>query len=240
MIDYTMVLQISEWLGVAAVTTMASLSLRFKRKPLLFEFPLRESIVAGMLYLSILVLGFIYYARSPIPSGFLPAIVQRFMVASICVLPFIAALFIRRQPPLSAGIGKSNLSHSLRLALVLVFLAIFLRGKIYSLINGISFEQGQFLIVCLGVSFLEEGIFRGYIQPRLSAWQGPIPGWIATSILYTIWQVPRLLSNPASLFINLTIVFIQGLLLGWVMLKSGHVVAPAIYRTFSEWMFILG
>jgi membrane protease YdiL (CAAX protease family) len=240
MIDNSTLLLISEWLGVAAITTLSSVSLRFKRKPLIFEFPRREGLAAGMLYLSILAVSFIFYAKNPVTVENPAAMTQQLTQAGICALPFIAALFLRKQPFLSAGIGKSNLNHSIRLALVLVFLTLFLRGKVFSLLHGVSSQQGLMLVLILGVSVIEEAIFRGYIQSRLVSWVGTIPGWILCSFLYTIWQIPRFMANPQTLMVNLGISLIQSLLLGYVMLKSGHAAAPAIYRAFSEWMSILG
>ena len=36
----------------------------------------------------------------------------------------------------------------------------------------------------------------------------------------------------------LLVTLIQGLLLGWIMQKSGHVLAPILYRAVSLWMLV--
>jgi membrane protease YdiL (CAAX protease family) len=58
--------------------------------------------------------------------------------------------------------------------------------------------------------------------------------------LYTLWQLPgRIWVLPfASLGVLLLVTLIQGLLLGWIMQKSGHVLAPILYRAVSLWMLV--
>lgn len=238
--DSTTILQVSEWLGAAAITTLVSISPRFKRKPLIFEYPRREGLIAAMLYGSILAVSFIFYWKNPAVSEPLPALTQSLTLAGIITLPFIAALALRRQPPLSAGIGRSNFNHSIRLAVVLVILTIFLRGKIFSLLHGVSSQQGFSLVLLLALCALEESVFRGYIQSRLTSWLGTVPGVILCSILSTVMLVPRFLAAPELLYVILAKALVQNLVSGYIMLKSGHVSAPAIYRAFSEWMYFLG
>jgi hypothetical protein len=49
--------------------------------------------------------------------------------------------------------------------------------------------------------------------------------------------LPWVLAAPvATLGITLGIAFVQGLLLGWIMQKSDHVLAGALYRGFSDWL----
>ena len=239
MINSAILLSLSEWLGVIAVVSLASIGYRTMRRPLRFEYPQREGIVAGMLYLSILAVSFIYYNKFSIPGGVLPPLNQKIVLAGICALPFILALLIRRQPWLSAGLGKSNFGLSIRLGLILVLLVIILRGKVNSLLHGVSLEQGEALLFWLGICLLEESIFRGFIQSRMCSWLGDIPGWLAASALYAVWGIPRLLLNPATFGLNLALLLVQGLVLGWIFLKSGHVVAPVIYRAVSEWISLL-
>jgi membrane protease YdiL (CAAX protease family) len=239
MIDAATLLLVSEWLGVIAVVTLAAIGYRTRRRPLIFEFPQREGIVASMLYVSILAVSFVFYNKFSIPSGVLPPLNQRIVVAGVCALPFILALLIRRQPWLSAGLGKSNFALSIRLGLILVLLVVILRGKVNSLLHGVTLEQGEALLFWLGICILEESIFRGYIQSRLCSWMGDIPGWLTSSALYAVWGIPRLMLNPATFGLSLAVLLVQGMVLGWIFLKSGHVAAPAIYRAVSEWISLL-
>lgn len=109
-----------------------------------------------------------------------------------------------------------------------------------TILAGVSSPQTGLLLVYLVWAFAEETIFRGYIQPRLQSRIGKRWGWLATAGMFTLWQLPgRLWILPfASFWVVLVISFIQGLILGWVMEKSGHVLAPILYRTVSAWMVV--
>jgi membrane protease YdiL (CAAX protease family) len=127
----------------------------------------------------------------------------------------------------------------LRIGLALAILVIFLRGKIFSIINGLTSQDGMALLACLGIGLAEETIFRGYIQMRLCFWLGQRWGLLATAGLFVIWQVPRLAADPANLPVNLLIVAAQALVVGWLALAGGNVLAPALYRAISEWVGFL-
>jgi membrane protease YdiL (CAAX protease family) len=232
---------LSEWLGVIAVTMILTLSQRFKKPPVGFVYPRREAIISFLLAGLILILSFSFYsgAISPAitnPGSALDILYQRVFLAGISLIPFLLALAIRRQPLRSVGWGRALLMPAFQLGLALAILTIFLRGKIYSLLNGISSSEINALLACLGLCIAEESIFRGYLQLRLSYWIGQKYGWMVTALLYTILQIPRLITNPLALPINLLLVLAQGLILGWVMKKSGNVLAPILYRTISEWI----
>ncbi len=154
-------------------------------------------------------------------------------------MPFALALAARRQPLRSAGWNRTGLGMALRLTVALVFLTIFLRGKIYALLNGITADEGLTLLIWIGISLAEESIFRGYLQLRQADRVGPPYAWILTALLYTLWQIPRLMCEPSMLLLYLGLALGQGLVLGWVMHKSGHVLAPALYRAVSEWLFLV-
>lgn len=228
-------LYLSEWLGVIAVIWLAQLSKGFKPKPLGFRYPRREGYVSLGLFTLILVFSFFFYtsvAKPADPTGWLW---QRLAVAGISALPFILALLVRGQPPRSAGWGRAMLGPSFRVGLALAFLTIFLSGKIFSLINGVSLSEMVALLAWVGISLVEESIFRGYLQLRLSAWLGDGWGWLACAGLFVVWQVPRLMTNPANLLVSLVLAAVQGSILGWLARKSGHVLGGALYRLISEW-----
>jgi len=220
---------------VIAVIWLAQLSKGFKPEPLGFRYPRREGYVSLGLFALVLVFAFFFYtsvARPADPTGLLW---QRLTVAGISALPFILALLVRRQPPRSAGWGRAMLGPSFRLGLALAFLTIFLRGKIFSLINGVSSAELYALLAWASISLVEESIFRGYLQLRLSSWLGDRWGWLASAALFVVWQAPYLMANPANLLVSLGLAAVQGLILGWLARKSGHVLAGAIYRVISEW-----
>ena len=225
----------SEWLGVIAVIWLASLSKRFKAKPLGFVYPRREGYVSLGLFVLIMALAFYYYSTAAKPADPMGVLWQRLTLAGISALPFILALLVRGQPLRSAGWGRDMLGPSFRVGLALAFLTIFLRGKIYSLINGVSPVEINALLAISVISLLEETIFRGYLQLRLSSWLGPRWGWLLTVVLFVLWQVPFVVANPANMPVILGMAAVQGLILGWLALKSGSVVAGILYRTISAW-----
>jgi len=164
---------LSEWLGVIAVTMILTLSPRFKSEPVGFVYPRREMIISILLAGLILILAFSFYsgAISPAvanPSIPLDTLYQRVFLAGISMLPFLLALAIRRQPPRSVGWGRQLLLPALQLGLALAILTIFLRGKIYGILNGITSNEAYSLLACLGLCIAEESIFRGYLQLRIS------------------------------------------------------------------------
>jgi hypothetical protein len=57
--------------------------------------------------------------------------------------------------------------------------------------------------------------------------------------LYIVWNLPRLLVDPAGLPLSLGLLAVQGVLLGWIARKSNSVLAPAMYRAVSEWVGML-
>jgi membrane protease YdiL (CAAX protease family) len=163
------------------------------------------------------------------------------VLALICLILFILALVFRGQPLKSIGWGKANMRAGLVTGLLMVGLVVFLRGKFGTILNGISAQEGQMLVIWLLLALAEETIFRGYIQLRLESYFGQKWGWLAAAALYLLWQMPgRLWITPlAEMWPTLLITLVQALLLGWVMRKSGHVLAPALYRAASGWLLLI-
>jgi membrane protease YdiL (CAAX protease family) len=235
----SILLYVSEWLGVVAVTWLVRLSARLKVRPVAFKYKTREGYVSLGLFLSILALAYFYFTRVNPAPDWLGLLWQRLVVDGIALAIFVVALLGRGQPLFSAGWGRATISLAFRIGLALAFLTIFLRGKVFSIINGVSGQEGLALLVCLGIGLAEETIFRGYIQLRLCFWLGERWGWLATAGLFLIWQIPRLAADPANLPLNLLVVAGQGLVSGWLAQSTGGVIAPAIYRAISEWVGFL-
>jgi membrane protease YdiL (CAAX protease family) len=235
----SILLYISEWLGVVAVTWLVRVNTRLKQRPIAFKYPAREGYVSLGLFVSILALAYFFFTRISRAPDALGLLWQRLTVDGIALAIFALALLGRGQPLRSAGWGKVATSLGWRIGLALAFLTIFLRGKVFSIINGLSPQAGLALLACLGIGLAEETIFRGYIQMRLCFWLGERWGVLATAGLYVIWQIPRLAADPANLPINLLIVAVQGLVVGWLALTGGGVLGPALYRAISEWASFL-
>ncbi|MEM5776503.1 MAG: CPBP family intramembrane glutamic endopeptidase, partial [Anaerolineaceae bacterium] len=113
---------------------------------------------------------------------------------------------------------------------------IFLRGKLMSIVNGVSAEEGVALALLLGISLAEETIFRGYLQLRMVSWLGQPAGWLAAAGMFILWRLPWVMVSAADVWVSLAVLVIQSVLLGWVMQKTGHTAAPALYRAISDWL----
>jgi membrane protease YdiL (CAAX protease family) len=232
---------ISEWLGVIAVTMILGLNPIFRRALVGFRYPRREGLVSFFLYVLILIFAFIFYSGSANPALIKSntpqdVLYQRLFLAGLSLIPFLLALTVRKQPIRSTGWSRQMLRPGFELGLALAFLTIFLRGKIYSLMGGVTPAEGYALLASAGLCLAEESIFRGYIQLRLCSWMGKWVGWVVTSLLFTVWQLPRLMLNPVNLPINLALSLGQALVLGWISQRSGNVLVPVLYRTISEWI----
>lgn len=239
-----LLLKLAETMGVIAVIMIAGTSERLKYRPVQFKFPQREARASITVFILCLTAAILFYL-TPFTKDFVPAaasqpLIRQLILAFVCLAIAAFALLYRQQPLLSAGWGaKPNLLLGLRIGVMLLFLSIFLGGKFMSIVNGVTAEEGTALLLLLGICLAEETLFRGYLQLRFSAWLGKPAGWLATSGLFVIWSLPRLLVLPAPLWLNLPILIIQSLLLGWLMQKTGHVIAPILYRTVSDWLTIL-
>lgn len=234
----TLAAQLSEWLGVMAVSMLAGTSERFKRRPLAFVYQRRETLFALGLFALILVIAFVFYLIL-FPAG---STLHRLILAAVSLAPFLLAVRLRGQPARTAGWGMQRLRPAVLLGLALGVLAMFLRGKVFTLMGGTGDPRALDLLFLLGICLAEETIFRGYIQLRLVAVWGAWLGILVTAILFTLWQLPLKLvlgQTSTALLTSLGLAFGQGLVLGYLMHKSGHAAAPGIYRAFSEWLSLL-
>jgi membrane protease YdiL (CAAX protease family) len=241
---------LSEWLGAFSLAWLLSLSPRFQKPVLGFLYPRRDAIMALSLYSVILSFAFVFYTFTPpvfpdplrIAAAPVHALNQALLVTGISVLPFLAAILLRKQPVRSLGWNTGLLGAGLQMGFAIAILTIFLRNHVMTILSGLPLEQITPLLLAGGIALLEETIFRGYIQPRLAWWLGPVPGIFLTAGLFTVWHLPVWLNRlpGETILIVAALTFIQGLVLGWIMRKAGHVAAPAFYRTFAIWMQFLG
>lgn len=241
---------VSEWLGVVAVAWMLSRSPRFVQPQVGFKYAKRDGITALSLYVLILIFAFIYASINPIqlptplllaPAPLMPTL-QGLALAGLSLMAFIAALVVRRQPVRSLGWNPILLRPGLVLGLALAILTILLRNRALDVLNRVNAVGANWLLLALAISLVEETIFRGYIQLRLVWWLGQWPGLVITSLMFALWHVPawlNLLPN-STILILFGLTFVQGLVLGWLMSKSGTVLAPALYRAVSIWMQFFG
>jgi len=243
-----LVAQLSEWLGAIAVAWLFSLSPRLQKPPVGFKYARRDGIMALSLFALILLFAFIYYGQNPPTLAETPHpapvvdLGQALFAAALSLAAIAVAVVVRRQPVRSAGWNPPLTMPALQMGFAIAILTIFLRNRVMDVLAGLSSDQLILLLLAAGISLAEEAIFRGYIQMRLSWWLGPWGGIALTALMFTLWHAPTWI-NRAPLETQLWLsglTFIQGLVLGWIMRKSGHIIAPAFYRAISIWMNGLG
>lgn len=241
---------LSEWIGIIAAAWLLALSPRLKKVPVIFTYAQRDGLIALSIYTVALLFAFIDYRLfpSPLPAAFTlaPAPIhpttQNLFVAGMCAVVFAMALATRRQPLLSAGWKPALIRPGLEMGAALAILTIFLRNRVVDVLYRFNNDALTALLLALAISLAEESIFRGYIQLRLVSWMGRWQGIFLTAAMFAVWHVPAWIGHAPDLtvlgLVGLT--FAQGLVLGWVMDRSGSVAAPAFYRAVSIWMQFFG
>lgn len=245
--DTTILLtHIAEWLGVSAFAWILALVPKFKTAPIIFKYARRDGMIALFLGASALLFAVALTTVGlsetidrwfPV-SGPASALLHPFVLAVASLLPFVAALLTRGQPPMSAGWSGKRLRTGLQVGLTVVLLTIFLRNRVMDIVGGLETDEVTYLLFALGIALCEETIFRGYIQLRLDSWLGGKRGWVAAALLFAVFRFPALLAagDTNQALFGLLLVLGESLTAGWLMRKSGHVLAPALYRAVSIWM----
>ncbi len=239
---------ISEWLGMVAVVMIVGVSPMAKRmRRIEFKYPKREINFALTLFSVLYVFAYLYFYSDifnilkPIAAHFVGGeYTDRALIALIGVILVVVLLIARKQPIKSAGWSRENLRLGLITGALLAILTIFLRGKFLTILSGVSKEQMGLLGVLLILSIAEETIFRGYIQLRANSRFGEKWGWLASAGFFLLWQIPGRYGvlTFAEFWPILVISLAQGLICGFIMKKSGHVLAPALYRAVALWMML--
>jgi membrane protease YdiL (CAAX protease family) len=249
---------ISEWMGALAVAWVIAISPRFKKVPPVgFLYARRDGLAALVIYGLVLASSFIYYRYNPPAQGFnvgpdqfvfsiaaapVTDLVHVLVIAGIGLIPVVVAMIVRRQPIRAVGWHQAILLPATLMGLGLAFITLILRNRFWELIDGVSSAEFFTLLTMLGIALAEETIFRGYILLRLAWWLGEWPGLVLTSLMYAAWHLPAWLGQqPLETILLLSLLtFIQGMVLGWLMRKSQHVLTPALYRAMSMWTRVLG
>lgn len=241
---------VSEWLGVIAVAWLLSLSRRFQKPTVGFLYARRDGLIALSLVALVIVFSVVYHSRINPPQFSQPLrmapapvhnLTQALLLAGFSLAPFIIALLARQQPIRSIGWNPALVTPGLQMGVAMGLLTIFLHNRVMDVLGGLAVPVLSSLPLALGIAVAEETIFRGYLQMRLSWWLGPWPGIVLSAALFTLWHLPAWLQNfPNETILSLAgLTFVQGMVLGWVMRRSGCVVAPALYRAISIWVTLI-
>jgi membrane protease YdiL (CAAX protease family) len=166
------------------------------------------------------------------------------MVYLILVGPALVLMRLRKEPLASAGVSRYNLGGALLVGLILAAASFISSNGMQALAQGLSRNQLWALPYFAAVGFGEEFLFRGYLQIRLVAWLGQLPGWLLTSIVMAMMHIGQRvavqgLSSPEALLSSALLIPIS-LFMGFVMLRTGNIIAPGIAHTFANWVGALG
>ena len=101
--------------------------------------------------------------------------------------PVTYTVWMRRRPLADLGLTRENWRQAVGLGLILGGIQFFLTLYGYSLLAPVDWVP--LLSMSLMVGLFEAIFFRGFIQTRLSASFGPIPGVVAAAALYALYHV---------------------------------------------------
>jgi membrane protease YdiL (CAAX protease family) len=197
-----------------------------------------------------MIILFILILRQYIQHGPTPGSIPKLKTASdllpqlLCLLfygaPAAYCMFRGRERPASAGISKHNLWQAFVIGLVLAALACCNRpAELPAKISNLSVGHWITLIYFSMVGFGEEFLFRGYLQTRLVTWLGRWRGWVFASVIMAIvhlphrWLIQGMGIGEAALA-TLTLIPVS-LLMGFIMLRTQNIIAPALFHTFANW-----
>ncbi len=251
----------AEWIGIIAVVLILSISPVLKnRRPVKFTKPRQEGIGAISLTVLIILFTVIFSRLAYVPfSGFvsfqswdtelailsfpgeltISDLIILLGFFAVCVLPVVYFVRRKKQPWLSLGLKPQMISGGLQVGFALILVTIFLRGKLSALIySDKEINQLFLLLACLIASFGEEIIFRGYLQPRLENWLGDLTGFLLTAVISAAWVVLPLLGIGWLAILALFLYrLLLGLLLGWILKRTGSILPGWLYHTIHMWLF---
>ncbi len=241
---------LAELMGVLGLTMLIGISPRIKAiPPVGFKYPQREgkislSLAAVLIVFSVLVHLFgnqLLTSQTWVSPEFSELLLMTIQATAALVL-VLFLLWKRGQPLKSTGWHPLLRKISIQFAIAVVFLTVFLQGKLFVILDGVDSSRWTAFLLLLIITFSEETVFRGYLQMRLSSYWNPITAWLVTAGLFVLWQLPGVI--PELDFANggvfvLILLVLRALLVGWMMLKTRHIFAPAIYRALFAWLMMV-
>ncbi len=159
-----------------------------------------------------------------------------FIIFSIIVL-----IKISRDDMASIFLTKGNLRLGLIIGLI-SFVVLFLlsvlqaTGQNMSLAKFISFAP-SLLIISLADGFMEELLFRGLFLKRFEPFLGAGLANVLTAVIYSLVHLQVTFTQNLLLFLIAT--FLLGLLWGYMMQKTGSILAPALFHAGVDTMIML-
>lgn len=168
-----------------------------------------------------------------------------FVLAGLCT----GIILLKKEKLSGIGFSRKNAGKSFLLGLVLgvifvlgnnVILAVITHGKFDSLLN-ILVKLAYYLFV---ISFTEEIIFRGFIQPRVyGIFKNSVAAIFAGAIMFMLIHIPfqmgyahmSLFSYVAGNWITLLFTFFWHIVFNYLYRKYNSIYAPAIFHGLMDW-----
>ncbi len=173
---------------------------------------------------------------SPIALGLLAAVVR----AHLARRGLLAA-----EPPPTHSLGGGLalalwylFAGALRIGALLPFLESAFKtrsepGVVHELAGSLDFTPGGvalgFVVVALAAPVGEELLFRSLFLPGLLAWCSPAAATVVSAALFGALHVPQY-------GIGAVLIVLYGLVLGWVRLATGRLLAPVLVHVFINTM----
>jgi uncharacterized protein len=207
------------------------------------EYKQKDGFYALGLYLVLLIL---YYFMGVLQGA--KNIYLGYQVNLFLALLVICLTLIRRQSLRSIGICKRNLGKSLLLGLIpsVILLTVML---IIGFVGGGRLAgpitlMGDFLYYLFIIGFVEELLFRSYIQTRIYGLiHNSILAVIITGILFMLMHIPfqmgaarmGILEYIGNNYITLLFTFLWHIVFRFLYAKYNHILAPTIFHTVLNW-----
>ncbi|URZ06120.1 CPBP family intramembrane glutamic endopeptidase [Clostridium felsineum] len=158
------------------------------------------------------------------------------------LLLILAVAILTKEGISSLGITKNNAFKSIvvgGLSGVIFCVAYKNIAIVGSDINIISTTSLYIFIMNAMVGFVEEVIYRGYLQTRLTCWIGTVKGLLITSVLFGLIHIPKYLIwqkvNFDKLLISCLIITVSGTIFGYMRIKTKNIIACSILHTVIDW-----
>jgi CAAX protease family protein len=171
------------------------------------------------------------------------SVINQLIVYLLLLSPVFIAMKVRNEPWKSAGVTGTNLGKSVLLGIILGILGIVTCDAcLQGIAAGLKINHFWAFLHLSVVGFGEEFGYRGYLQTRLVAWLGRWQGWLLASSLMAMVHVSgRILVggfDVLTALLSSAMLITISLLMGYIMLRTENIVAPAILHTVADWLNI--
>jgi len=154
----------------------------------------------------------------------------------------LVIVIITKEGIYSIGITKNNIFKSAITGILLGVIFFILVTNTFmtkKIMNIISIESLNTFITFSIVGFVEEVVFRGYLQNRLISWLGTTKGYLITAVIFGLSHLPNRLilggMNLNSALLNCVPLMVTSLLFGYIMVKTKNVVTGSLFHAFVDW-----